>query len=60
VPVARDAWGRMEVRVPEGARRVVLRYEPPWRTGMLLGLVCAVIAALGAALSERLRAREGR
>jgi hypothetical protein len=53
VPITPDAWRRMTVSVPAGAGRLVVRYSPPWREGIFLGGVLALVAALGGAIASR-------
>ena len=39
-----DEWGRMVVTVPAATREVILRFEPPWRKALLLGLTLQGVA----------------
>lgn len=38
VPISADEWGRIVVAAPAGAARLVIRYEPPWKRVVTLGL----------------------
>jgi hypothetical protein len=53
VPAAPDSWGRIRCVVPPGSRWLQMRYRPPWRTGLLVGLVLAVASVLAAAALTR-------
>jgi hypothetical protein len=45
-PVAseKDAWDRVRVVVPEGAKALTLRYEPAWGKGLAVGGVLLILA----------------
>jgi hypothetical protein len=45
-----DEWGRVEVHVPKGLTRFDVRYELPWRRGLLFGGGLAAATLLGMAL----------
>lgn len=44
--ITADAWGRMVVAVPAGAKLLTVRYVPPWRAGFACGAALWVLAIL--------------
>jgi hypothetical protein len=52
VPCRRDAWYRITVDVPAGAKGLAIRYQPAWRTGILRGLGLAGLSLVLAALAS--------
>lgn len=44
---AGDEWGRVRASVPAGARTLLVRCEPPWRPGFMLGLLLALLSIGG-------------
>jgi hypothetical protein len=44
VAAVADRWGRIEVEVPRGARRLRVGVAPPWRAGLGVGAVLALVA----------------
>jgi hypothetical protein len=49
-----DAWGRMEVRVPDGVTHLDVLYELPWRRGIFMGLGLSAASLAGLAVVLRL------
>ena len=48
IPSGPDDWERLRVVVPAGAKRLEIRYIPPWTRGILYGAAIALATALGA------------
>lgn len=46
-PIRLDDWRRMVIDVPSGARKLEIRYQPPWKRGVAAG---CLLVALGLAL----------
>ncbi|HEX2988853.1 MAG TPA: hypothetical protein VHS06_11885, partial [Chloroflexota bacterium] len=40
-PLGKDDWLRIVVDVPQGAEKLEILYQPPWRQGLLAGVVLA-------------------
>ncbi len=51
VAVTADTWGRMQVTVPSAAKTLKIRYLPPWKFGIWLGIL---VGLGGVALCARL------
>ncbi|WP_395144739.1 hypothetical protein, partial [Armatimonas sp.] len=48
-PTTKDAWDRVTVKTPTGAKRLTLRYEPNWSKGFFLS-GCLLLSAAGVLL----------
>jgi hypothetical protein len=44
IPSDKDAWDRVRVAVPAGARTLTLRYEPPWGKGLAVSALFLLLA----------------
>lgn len=53
VAASADPFGRIQVEVPRGVRRLTVAYETPWRLGLGIGAVLTAVGVVGFGVMNR-------